>query len=285
MQVGFVGLGLMGSAMARNIAKAGHAVRAWNRSSKPGTSEGGIEIVSSPEEAFQADAVLTMLSDDAAIRSVILDPGVLSRARPGAVHVVTATISLAFAEELAARHAAAGIHYLSAPVFGRPDVAEAGNLNVVVGGDPAVIARVQPLFDAIGRKTWVMGPDPRQANAAKVAGNMMIALALEAMGEAVALAGGHGVERAAFLELMTQTLFRGPVYEGYGGKIAARDFEPGFRMRLGLKDVNLAAAASETAGKALPLLDALRARMTEAVADGLGELDWSAIADQPFRSR
>jgi 3-hydroxyisobutyrate dehydrogenase-like beta-hydroxyacid dehydrogenase len=186
MDVGFIGLGKMGGAMARNIASGGHTVRAWNRSPVESGSAEGVTIVETPSEAFQADVVFTMLSDDAAIRAVLLEPGVVQRARAGLVHVVAATISLVLAEELRVLHARAGLGYVAAPVFGRPDVAEAAQLNIVAAGDAVAIARVQPLFDLIGRKTFIMGDDPRQANAAKIAGNMMIAMAIEAMAEAVA---------------------------------------------------------------------------------------------------
>ncbi len=276
MQVGFIGLGRMGSAMARNIAKAGHQVRAWTRS---GQTVDGVQLASSPVEAFQADAVFTMLSDDAAIREVVLTGDVLARARSGAVHVVTSTISVAFAEELPALHEAAGLGYVSAPVFGRPDVAEAGQLNVVAAGQAEHIEKVQPLLDAIGKRTWVMSDSPRQANAAKIAGNMMLAMAIEAMAEAVVLTKDNGVAPDKLFDLLTNTLFGGRAYETYSRNIAQGDYTPGFVMTLGLKDLNLAAAVAESAGRELPMLRALRARMKEAIAAGMGEKDWSGVAD------
>ena len=279
MDIGFIGLGAMGSAMARNLVKAGHTVRAWNRAGK---AVDGAAMAPSPNDAFQAGVVFTMLSDDAAIRQVLLDPGVLAAARPGAVHVVTATISVAFAEELAALHREAGIAYVSAPVFGRPDVAAAGQLNIMAAGDPAAIEQVRPLLDVLGRKVWIMGTDPKQANAAKLAGNMMIAMAIEAMAEASVLAGHHGITPDALFELLLGTLFGGRSYETYSGKIAKGDYEPGFRMQLGLKDLRLATAA---AGQPLPMLDAVRTRMAEAVDAGMGDKDWSGMADYTIRHR
>ena len=277
MDVGFIGLGSMGRAMARNVAKAGHPVRAWNRSAVRDPID-GVEVVASPRDAFQADVVLTMLSDDAAVRDVLASSDALRRARPGAVHVVTSTISVAFVEELRAMHAEAGVAYVAAPVFGRPDVAESAQLNIIVAGAPEAVAKAGPIFEAIGRKTWVMGEDPRQANAAKIAGNMMIAMAIEAMAEAVVLTGDNGLEAKPFFELVTQTLFAGRAYETYGAKIASGDFEPGFRMRLGLKDLGLAAALAEASGRRLPQLEAVRARMAEAVEAGMGDKDWSGVA-------
>jgi 3-hydroxyisobutyrate dehydrogenase-like beta-hydroxyacid dehydrogenase len=276
MDVGFIGLGKMGIAMARNIAKSGHHVRAWNRSPVDGA---GLDIVKSARDAFQADVVFTMLSDDAAVRAVVLDGGLLKDARKGLVHVGSSTVSVAFAEELTARHAEAGIGYVSAPVFGRPDVAEAAQLNVVVGGAEDAIGKAAPLLAAIGRKTWVMGDRPAQANAAKIAGNMMIGMAIGAMTEAALLSEGNGVAPKAFFELVLEALFGCRVYQSYSAKIVAEEYSPGFKMALGLKDLRLASEAAARAGKRLPILDAVRDQMTEAVHAGLGDKDWSALAE------
>lgn len=255
----------------------------WNRSGDGGEPVAGARMVETPAEVFQAQLVLTMLSDDAAIRAVVLDGGLLAGARPGLVHAVTATISVAFADELAAAHKAAGIGYISAPVFGRPDVAAAGQLNMMVAGDAGAIETARPAFEAVAAKIWPLGDTPGQANAAKIAGNMMITFAIEGMAEALVLARDNKVETDAFLELILGTLFGCRAYENYGGKIAKGDYEPGFRMQLGLKDLRLATAAAQAAGKRLPMLDAVRGRMTEAVDAGLGEKDWSAVAGFTLR--
>ena len=283
MQIGFVGLGRMGLAMARNLANAGYQIRAWNRSPVDPGAIPGAQIVATPAEAFQTDVVFTMLSDDAAISTVFQDHRPLDAARPGLVHVVTATISVAFAEELTALHANAGIGFVSAPVFGRPDVAEAAKLNVMAAGHPDAIARVRPLLDVIGQRVFVMGDAPKQANAAKIAGNMMIAMAIEALAEAVVVTGAHGVERPAFVDLMLQTLFGCRAYQNYGGKILADDYEAGFRLALGLKDLRLATEAGATANRNLPMLDAVRDQMTRAAEAGMLDRDWSALADYTMR--
>jgi 3-hydroxyisobutyrate dehydrogenase-like beta-hydroxyacid dehydrogenase len=280
MDIGFIGLGRMGSAMARNLIKAGHKVHAWNRSPDAIRAVPGVDAVASPADAFEADAVLTMLSDDPTIRTVILDSGALKHARAGLVHIVNSTISVAFAEELTRLHEQVGIAYVSAPVFGRPDVAEAAQLGIVAAGKAAAIDKVRPIFDAIGRKTWIMGEDPKQANAAKIGGNMMIAMAIEAMAEATVIAEQNGLAPAAFFEVVLGTLFGGSrVYDNYSAKLLKSDFEPGFTMRLGLKDVGLAVSAGKGAEQVTPMLQALHARMTEAVASGLGEKDWLAVAE------
>lgn len=279
MDIGFVGLGRMGLAMASNLGRAGHRIRAWNRSPVAADAVVNGTIVPTPGQAFDADVVFTMLSDDAAIREVVLDADLLAHARDGCVHVVAATISVAFAAELAALHATRGIGYVSAPVFGRPDVAEAAQLNIMAAGPADAIARVAPLFELIGRRLFVMGEDAPQANASKVAGNMMIAMALEAMAEAVAITEAHGVDRAAFLELMTQTLFGSRAYESYAPKIVSGDYEPGFRLVLGLKDLRLAGEAAEAFAKPLPMLAAVRGQMQAAADAGRADQDWSAVAE------
>jgi 3-hydroxyisobutyrate dehydrogenase-like beta-hydroxyacid dehydrogenase len=276
MDVGFIGLGKMGIAMARNLVKAGHQVRAWNRSP---VDAAGLTLVKSAHEAFQADVVFTMLSDDTALRAVVLDGSLLKDARKGLIHVGCSTISIAFAEELTNRHAEAGIGYISAPVFGRPDVAEAAQLNVVVGGAESAIDKVAPLLAAIGKKTWVMGDRPAQANAAKIAGNMMIGMAIGAMSEATLLSESNGVAPKAFFELVLEALFGCRVYQSYSAKIIAEEYSPGFKMLLGLKDLRLATEAAEHAGKRLPILETVHDQMTEAVQAGLGDKDWSALAD------
>lgn len=275
MHIGFIGLGAMGSAMAKNLAAAGHVVRAWNRS---GGAVEGVTMVDTPAQVFEAEAVLTMLSDDAAIRSVILDGDLLAAARPGLVHVVASTISVAFTRELVAAHDKAGVGYVSAPVLGRPDAAARGELNILAGGPAAAIDSVRPIFDVIGGRVWDMGPEAPTANAAKVACNMMIAMAIEAMAEAMVLTEANGLPREDFIELILGTLFGSRSYQIYSGNIARRDYQPGFKAVLGLKDLRLAKEAAAGADHVLPMLDAVHGRMRETVEAGMGEQDWSAMA-------
>jgi len=275
MKIGFIGLGAMGSAIAKNLAAAGHEVRAWNRS---GGEVEGVTLLAAPAEAFQGDAVMTMLSDDAAIHSVILEPNLLAHASPGLVHVVSSTISVAFARELVAAHAKAGIGYVSAPVLGRPDVAAKAELNILAGGAPEAIAKMRPLFEVIGRRVWEMGSEPPTANAAKIACNMMITMAIEAMAEAVVLTEANGLARDRFFELILGTLFGARSYQVYSAKIADGDYQPGFKATLGLKDLRLASEAAAEAGRGLPMLSAVYGRMRETVEAGLGDRDWSVMA-------
>ncbi|USI74644.1 NAD(P)-dependent oxidoreductase [Sphingomonas morindae] len=285
MQIGIIGLGAMGAPIARNLVKAGHEVRAWNRTPPAPDAMSGLVLLDDPAAAFQAEAVLTVLSDDASIREVVLEPGLVRRARPGLVHVVVSTISVAFAQALAELHAQAGLGYVSAPVLGRPDVAARGALNMLVGGAAAAVARVEPVLAATSQRLWHLGEAPERANAAKLAANMMIAMAIEALAEGAAIAESVDLPRARFFELVLGTLFSGRAYETYSAQITDRAYEPKFRAALGLKDLRLAAEASARTGRTLPMLEAVRARLSEAVAAGLGDKDWSILAELSLESR
>jgi 3-hydroxyisobutyrate dehydrogenase-like beta-hydroxyacid dehydrogenase len=281
MEAGFIGLGSMGRAIVANLLKAGHRVRVWNRSRAPmdELARQGAEPVDEARLAFRG-VVCSMLADDEAIREIILGQRLLESAPPGTVHVNMATISVRFAEELTAEHRRHGVQYVSAPVFGRPDAAAAGKLNIVAAGDAAAIDRAQPLLDVIGQRTWRVGPDPRQANAVKVAGNFMIAAAIESMGEAAVMVERYGVSSGELLNILTNTLFAAPVYQGYGALIAERRYEPaGFRLVLGLKDMRLVLEAADSGRTPMPFASVLRDHLLEAVAQGHGERDWAALAE------
>lgn len=267
--------------MASNLIEAGHRLRVWNRS-RPAAEElarKGAEVVGEPREAF-VGVLISMLADDTALREVILGSGMLDRAPRGGIHVNMATISVALTVELTEEHRRRGLHYIAAPVFGRPAAAAARQLNIVAAGDGAALDRVQPLLDAMGQRTWRLGAEPREASAAKLAGNFLIAAAIECMGEAVVMAERYGVQPSALLEILGNTLFAAPVYRNYGALIADRRYEPaGFRLELGLKDVGLALAAGEAARTPMPVASVLRDHLLEAVARGDGERDWSALAE------
>ncbi|SDR33738.1 3-hydroxyisobutyrate dehydrogenase [Paraburkholderia fungorum] len=275
MEIGIIGLGAMGREIARNLVAAGHAVTAWNRS---GGNVEGVRMVETPVQALQVDMTLTMLSDDSAIRGVLLDANLLSQARPGLVHVVASTISVAFAQELVEIHAAAGVAYVAAPVLGRPDVAARGELNVLAAGAPGALERVKPALDVISKQVWDMGDEPHTAYAAKIACNMMITMAIEAMAEAVVLTETNGLSRERFFELILGTLFGSRPYQSYSGNIIRDTYQPGFKATLGLKDLRLAKEAATDAARVLPMLDVVHGRMREVVNAGHGDLDWSAIA-------
>jgi 3-hydroxyisobutyrate dehydrogenase-like beta-hydroxyacid dehydrogenase len=286
MKVGFIGLGSMGGGLARRVLAAGHELVVWNRS--PGPVEAlvaaGAVRAGHPGEAFEAEAVLSMLSQDDVIEEAIVASGALDRARPGTAHANLATVSVAFARRMEALHRERGLGYVAAPVLGRPDVAAAGQLNVLCAGDPAAVVKVLPLLDLFAKHIWPLGDEAHRANVVKIACNFALASMIETLGEAGALADAHGVAPADLYEVMTGTLFAAPAYKTYAGLIAEKKFSPaGFKLPLGLKDVKLALAAGEAENAALPLASLLRDHFIESIAAGDGEKDWSALAMGAFR--
>jgi 3-hydroxyisobutyrate dehydrogenase-like beta-hydroxyacid dehydrogenase len=280
MDVGFVGVGRMGSAMAANLLKAGHRVRAWDESPAAlrALQRQGADIAADAQDAFRGDALFSMLPNDEVIREVFI-AGRMQPTSGSPVHVNMATTSVQLAKELAAYHAAQGVPYVAATVWGRPDVAAAGKLSIVAAGDPRAIERVQPLLDVIGQKTWRVGDEPSRANVAKIAGNLMVACAIEATAEAAALVRAHGMSAPDVLDAIITSLFNVPVYRGYGDMIAKQQYEPpGFDLVLGMKDVRLALMAGEATNVPLPFASVLRDSFIDAIANGDADKDWSAIA-------
>ncbi|WTG90014.1 NAD(P)-dependent oxidoreductase [Kitasatospora sp. NBC_01560] len=278
--VGFVGLGAMGQGMAASLLRAGHRVRVWNRSPGPVAAlvAQGAEAAGSPAEAFAAEAVVSMLPNDETVERLLLDPALLAGAT-ATLHVNAATVSVELAERAEALHAEHGIGYVAAPVLGRPPVAAAGELNILAAGSAEALAAAEPLFAAMGRRTWYFGDRPRQANTAKISANFLLACAIESMAEACSLAEANGVRPTDLIEMLTGTLFPGPVYSGYGAMVAERRYEPaGFRLPLGLKDVGLALSAGAAAHVPLPFGSVLRDAFLDALAHGDGEKDWAAVA-------
>jgi 3-hydroxyisobutyrate dehydrogenase-like beta-hydroxyacid dehydrogenase len=281
MQVGVIGVGRMGSAMARNLIKAGHKLRLYdtNAASLQELAKEGATIAANAKDAFAGDAVISMLPNDDAMRAVFVTGGVLPDGGSRTIHVNMATASVACAEELTALHRARGVPYVAATVWGRPDAAAAAELSIAVAGDAKAIDKVQPLFDVLGRRTTRVGDEPRMANVAKIAGNLLVASAIEAMGEAAALVRGYKMEAAAFLDLIVTALFDVPVYRGYSEQIASGRYEPpGFDMLLGFKDVRLALAAGEKVNVPLPFANVMRDAFLDALAHGDAHKDWAAIA-------
>jgi 3-hydroxyisobutyrate dehydrogenase-like beta-hydroxyacid dehydrogenase len=280
MKLGFIGLGHMGAAMAANLLKAGHDVTVFNRSR--GKSSSLIELGAHEAylaEACNRDVVITMLADDEAASDIALGHGGLTHNLPkGAIHLSMSTISVALSDRLAQAHAQAGQRYVAAPVFGRPDMAAAAKLFIVAAGDPAAVDACKPLFEALGQKTSIIGTEPSAANLVKLSGNFLLAAVIEALGEAIALIGKAGIDRRAYVELLTSTIFPAPAYKIYGPLIADGTFSPAaFAAPLGYKDIRLALAAAENLRVPMPLASLLRDRFLRLFAQGGDHLDWSAI--------
>jgi len=283
MKIGFVGLGKMGSGMALNLAKAGHSLSIFNRTRSRAEElrQKGVTVEETPGQAASgADAIFTMLADDQALEQVVFGPGkIVESLPPGSIHISASTISVALSRRLAAAHREKKQHFIAAPVFGRPEAAAAAKLFVVAAGEAKQIERCQPLFDAIGQKTFVVGEDPAMANVVKLAGNFLITSVIESLAESFALARKSGIDAGRLLDILTGTLFPAPLYKNYGGMLAAEKFEPvGFKLSLGAKDNRLVLAAAEEVGVPMPTASLVRDHFLSAMAQGMAEDDWAAVA-------
>jgi 3-hydroxyisobutyrate dehydrogenase-like beta-hydroxyacid dehydrogenase len=281
MNIGFIGLGQMGAGMAANLVKAGHNVTVYNRSADKAEPliALGAKGATNPAAAADADFVFTMLADDKALDAVASgETGIITAMKQGATHISCSTISVTHADSLTAAHEASGQHFVSAPVFGRPEAAAAAKLFIVACGAPGAITACQPLLDIIGQRTFVMGETPSTANLIKLSGNFLIASVIESLGEAMALVAKGGVDLPAYVDMLTSTLFAAPVYKTYAGLIAGGNFSPpGFAAPLGQKDIRLALAAAEDLQVPMPIASLLRDRFLALLANGGANLDWSAL--------
>ncbi|CAN5329765.1 NAD(P)-dependent oxidoreductase [soil metagenome] len=279
--LGFLGMGNMGSAMAGRLLEQGHELRVWNRSPDACdelVAKGAVRA-SSAREALAESVSFSMFANDEAAEAVLTAENLTGT--DGRMHVNMASISTAAAERLTAVVEAAGVGYLASPVLGRPAVAAAGNLNLLVAGPDALVAAAAPYLDVLGVRTWRFGDQPSRANGVKISVNFTILHALQAMAEGITLVESQGLEAGDFIELLSGTLFPGVVYSGYGSMMAERRYTPpGFSMPLGLKDLGLAETLAAEGGVTLPSAPVLRERFETALADpALAELDWSAVAE------
>jgi 3-hydroxyisobutyrate dehydrogenase-like beta-hydroxyacid dehydrogenase len=282
-EIGFIGLGAMGVPMAANLLAAGVKLRVWNRTAgkaAPLIAQGATEAATPAAAIATGGVAITMLADDAALESVTLgDNGLAARLGAGGIHVSMSTIAPATAERLARYHADRGGIYVAAPVFGRPENAQARQLVVCTSGPAAAKEKARPLLDAMGRAVFDFGEAPGAANVAKLCGNFLIAAAIEAMAEAFAMAEKSGLDRNQVAAMLTKTLFASPVYQRYGEMVAAKRHTPaGFKLPLGLKDVELVLATGGAARVPMPLAGMLRERIIAGLAKGRDEMDWSALA-------
>ena len=288
MKLGFVGLGKMGAGMARNLLRAGHEVSVYNRSrdKAEALAGDGARVAQTPAEASRdAEAVFTMLADDGAVSEVVFgNQGIASGLQKGATHVSCSTISVAFARRLQEEHGKRGQRYVTAVVFGRPQAAENKQLVVVAAGEGAAVEPLKPVFEALGRRSFIVGKEPWQANAIKLCGNFMIASVLESFGETFATMRKAEIDPHLFLEVMN-ALLASPVYKNYGQSIADEKYEPaGFTLRLGLKDVRQAIEAANDLGVPMPFASVIRDHFISAMANGQEKLDWSSLAKVSARN-
>jgi len=284
-EIGFVGLGHMGTAMAANLVAAGRRVIAYvRRPDRISQLEAlGLRPTTDIGDLLDCELVISMLPDDAALREVVFGrsdddlDGLAAGLMPGAIHLSMSTISTATASLVASEHARYGQGYVAAPVFGNPDAAKARQLFIVAAGASADVERCRPILDVLGQRTFVIGADPQDANLFKLLGNMMSATALEMLGEVVAVVRKRGLDPRPFIELMTSTMFGGRAHKIYGDKIARQDYAAGFVLPLVLKDVRLALAEAEKGSVPMPSVSVVRDRLITGIARGYGELDWTAL--------
>jgi 3-hydroxyisobutyrate dehydrogenase-like beta-hydroxyacid dehydrogenase len=281
MDAGLIGLGGMGTGLAKSLLRAGHRLTVFNRtrSRAEALQANGAIVGATVAETCRSGIVLTMVADDSALESQVFgDGGILASLPRGGVHISCSTISVALSDRLTAAHSGAGQEFVSCPVFGRPEAAEAGRLAVVAAGPAQVVNRCKPLFESFGPKLLVVGEKPSLANVVKLSGNFLIASVLESLSEALAFARKSGVDPAVLTDFLTSTLFDAPVYKIYGGLIVAGNYDNvGFALPLGLKDIRLVMQAAESQSVPMPIASVIRDRFLTAMARGNANKDWSAL--------
>lgn len=275
MRVGFLGLGIMGRSMAANLVKAGHEVAVWNRT--PGKQVEGARTASTPADAATgAEVVWMCVSDTQAVEQVLFGPdGVQNALSSGMVIVDSSTISPSATQEFARRLRSRGVDYVDAPMTGSKIGAENATLIFIVGGDEAVIARIKPLFDAMGKQIFRMG-DTGKGQAAKLVMNLQIALIYEGFAEALTLATKLGVNTEALISVVQASMIRSGVVDYKAPFILKRDFSPNFPLRLMHKDIHLALDAAREARVKLPGLETVEEVYDLASEEGHRDLDYAA---------
>ncbi len=281
LNVACIGLGRMGSGVARNIQKAGFTLTVFNRTQDKTRSfiESGARVASSPREAANgADIVVTNLMDDTSVLAVVTgETGLLAGMRPGAIHIGTTTNSPKLSTRLAAMHAAQGSHYVAGPVAGRPDAAAAGKLFTFIAGKPECIERCRPVVRAYADRIIPMGEDHAIAMSMKLVGNFLVAGLIELIGEAYVFAESRGVDSAILTDMLKRFL---PVSSEYVDRVSARNFaRAGFTLDGGTKDLTLILEAAAEVRAPLSYASVVRDKCLAAQARGMGYLDWSAMTE------
>jgi 3-hydroxyisobutyrate dehydrogenase-like beta-hydroxyacid dehydrogenase len=281
--VGFIGLGSMGLPMARRLLDAGYALRVYNRT--PGKAvellERGAREMKTPAETVEPGGiVITMLANDAALETVTLgEHGMAAALGADGIHLSMSTVSPHLARRLAEAHRAHGSHYLAAPVLGRPTAAAAGKLFILLSGLAEAKRRVSPLLEAMGQGTHDLGEDPAQGHIAKLAANFMILASIETYAETLTFAEKNGISRMEMMKLLTGTILNAPLFHLYGELLAKEEYTaPGFKLALGLKDIELILETGANSRMPLPAADLVHNRLLTALAKGRGELDMTALA-------
>lgn len=285
-QIGFVGLGRMGRAMAINLVAAGFKVMAYVRKPERAAELTALGLIPTTDmrDLFGCRIVVTMVTDDQAVRDIFFGDetlgidGLAAGLMPGAIHLSMSTIGPKTASELAKQHVQRGLGYVAAPVFGNPDAAAARELFIIAAGAEIDVDCCRPVLDVLGRQTFVIGTDPAAANLVKLAGNMLTAASLEMLGEIIALLRKRNIDPELVLGIFTATMFGSRVHKIYGEKIVHERYTPSnFVLPLALKDVRLGLAEAEAAAVPMPSVNVVRDRLVAGIARGHAHLDWSAL--------
>lgn len=283
MKIGIIGVGRMGGAIAGRIRDAGLELAVYDSSPDMTApfAAAGVPVAGSPGACCSGrDIVVTMLPDDAALEQVTLGPGGVCEELPaGGIHMMMGTHGPAAVAACAARHEGCGQTGIATPVLGRPDVAAAGQLGIIIGGPAAAAERCKPVIDAVARRVFTAGDRPEHAAVVKLANSLALACAIEAMGEGFSLVRKYGVDAKALYDVMTEGLFAAPAYKGYGKLIAEEDYGTvGFTAALGLKEIRLILSAADRQHVPLPAAHVLHGRLLSLVANAGGGKDWAYIA-------
>ncbi|MEW6731300.1 MAG: NAD(P)-dependent oxidoreductase [Acidobacteriota bacterium] len=281
MNVGFIGLGSMGRAMAQNLLKAGYRVTIYNRTHKRAEEllSEGVLIAKTVADACHNEVVITCLADDRAVEEITWgENGIIDSLAANSIHISMSTISLGLIERLSKAHNEVKQKFIAAPVFGRPDMAAEARLIIVIAGDAKAVEKSYPLFEALSQKRFMVGDNPIAANMIKLIGNFLLVSAVESLSEAVALLRKSGMDVQTCLDVLTSTLFASPVYQGYSRLIMQQQHDAGFRLALGLKDIRLLLTAAESFDVPLPIASLARDHLLTGVAQGYQDKDLSALA-------
>jgi 2-hydroxy-3-oxopropionate reductase len=278
--VGFLGLGVMGSAMARNLVLAGHEVVAWNRSPEPLAElvEAGARGADGPAAvAAEADLTISIVSDDAALREVLGGPdGAIAAARPGSLVIDMSTVSPALARELAAEAAERGVGFLDAPVSGGDVGAREGTLSIMVGGEAAEVERARPVFEVLGSRVTHVGA-AGAGQVAKACNQVLVAVIFGGLAEALVLGSKLGVDPATILDALGGGMAANRIMEVRRDNFLEHDFAPGFKVDLHHKDLEIALGASGEVDAPLPLTAEVQQMFRQLRAAGHGGEDDSAL--------
>jgi 3-hydroxyisobutyrate dehydrogenase-like beta-hydroxyacid dehydrogenase len=288
MKIGFIGVGRMGSAIAGRLKDAGLDLVVYDTSpdmTKP-FAAAGVPVAESVKACCgDRNIVITMLPDDAALEHVTLGPGGICDSLPaGGIHMMMGTHGPAAVGACAGRHANCGQLSIATPVLGRPDVAAAGQLGIIIGGAQMAAERCKPVIDVVARRVFDAGDKPEYAAIVKLANSLVLACAIEAMGEGFSLVRKYGVNTKVLYDVMTEGLFAAPAYKGYGKLSAEEDYGTvGFTVALGLKEVRLILSAADRQHVPLPAVHVLHDRLLNLVANASSGKDWAFIAHEQAR--